>query len=102
MILLLLLLGCAVGAGATWAALRLRLGNFQRLTDDILHKGERDVETKLREMDLSLKQKELEQIQKQVDEEVASALQAAAAAPWPEKSSAYTDIQDTGKGRWLG
>jgi pyruvate dehydrogenase E1 component alpha subunit len=44
---------------------------------------------------------ELAKIQKQVDEEVAAALRAAAAAPWPDKSGAYTDIQDTGAGRWL-
>ena len=24
------------------------------------------------------------------------------AAPWPDKGGAYTDIQDTGSGRWLG
>ncbi len=47
-----------------------------------------------------IKKTELEKIQTQVDEEVANALRAAAAAPWPEKSAAYTDIQDTGMGRW--
>jgi pyruvate dehydrogenase E1 component alpha subunit len=45
---------------------------------------------------------ELDRIQAQVSEEVALALQAAAAAPWPDKSGAYTDIQDAGSGRWLG
>jgi acetoin:2,6-dichlorophenolindophenol oxidoreductase subunit alpha len=45
---------------------------------------------------------ELARIQAQAGEEVALALQAAAAAPWPDKSGAYTDIQDTGSGRWLG
>jgi len=49
-----------------------------------------------------LRKEDLEKIQKQTDEEVAAALQTAAAAPWPDKSAAYTDIQDTGKGRWLG
>ena len=49
-----------------------------------------------------IKKQELEKIQKQVDEEVASALRAAASAPWPDRSGAYTDIQDVGSGRWLG
>ena len=49
-----------------------------------------------------IKQTELDQIQGQTDQEVADALRAAAAAPWPDKSGAYTDIQDTGAGRWLG
>ena len=49
-----------------------------------------------------IKKAELDRIQTQADEEVALALQAAAAAPWPDKSGAYTDIQDTGSGRWLG
>jgi pyruvate dehydrogenase E1 component alpha subunit len=34
--------------------------------------------------------------------EVAQAMRIAAGAPWPEKGAAYTDIQDTGNGRWLG
>ena len=49
-----------------------------------------------------IKKQELEKIEKQVDEEVASALRAAASAPWPDRSGAYTDIQDVGSGRWLG
>jgi len=44
----------------------------------------------------------LDEIQRQTDAEVADALRAAAAAPWPDKGGAYTDIQDTGAGRWLG
>ena len=32
--------------------------------------------------------------------EVERALQVAAAAPWPEAACAYTDVQDTGAGRW--
>jgi pyruvate dehydrogenase E1 component alpha subunit len=51
---------------------------------------------------LGIKKEELEQIQQQADEEVASALRAAAAALWPDRSGAYADIQDTGSGRWLG
>jgi pyruvate dehydrogenase E1 component alpha subunit len=48
-----------------------------------------------------IKQTELDQIQRQTDAEVADALRVAAAAPWPDKSGAYTDIQDTGAGRWV-
>jgi len=32
--------------------------------------------------------------------EVQAALAAADAAPWPDASSAYTDIQTTGAGQW--
>ncbi len=46
------------------------------------------------------RQAELDRIQKETDDEVAGAMRAAAAAPWPDKSGAYTDIQDTGGGRW--
>jgi acetoin:2,6-dichlorophenolindophenol oxidoreductase subunit alpha len=35
-----------------------------------------------------------------VDVEVKKALEAASAAPWPDRSEAYSDIQDTGAGRW--
>ncbi len=37
---------------------------------------------------------------KDAEEEVSRALAAAAAAPWPQPGSAYTDVQDTGEGRW--
>jgi len=47
-----------------------------------------------------INKEELDRIQKQTEEEVAAALRAAAAAPWPDKSAAYTDIQDAGSGRW--
>ena len=50
----------------------------------------------------AMEREELDRIRKQVEEEVALALQAAAQAPWPDKSGAYTDVQDTGSGRWLG
>jgi TPP-dependent pyruvate/acetoin dehydrogenase alpha subunit len=43
---------------------------------------------------------EAERIQKEVQSEVKAALESASSAPWPEKSGAYTDIQDTGSGRW--
>jgi TPP-dependent pyruvate/acetoin dehydrogenase alpha subunit len=32
--------------------------------------------------------------------EIASAIETAGAAPWPDPGAAYTDIQDTGAGRW--
>jgi pyruvate dehydrogenase E1 component alpha subunit len=48
-----------------------------------------------------LGKEELGRIQEQVEEEVSLALKAAAAAPWPDKAGAYTDIQDTGAGRWF-
>ncbi len=43
-----------------------------------------------------------DRIQNEVQIEVKNALETAASAPWPEKNAAYTDIQDAGKGRWLG
>jgi pyruvate dehydrogenase E1 component alpha subunit len=43
-----------------------------------------------------------DRIQNEVHIEVKRALEMAASAPWPEKNAAYTDIQDTGSGRWLG
>jgi pyruvate dehydrogenase E1 component alpha subunit len=47
-------------------------------------------------------QDQLEAIGREARDEVAAALKAAHAAPWPEKASAYTDVQDTGAGRWRG
>jgi TPP-dependent pyruvate/acetoin dehydrogenase alpha subunit len=44
----------------------------------------------------------LEAIGREAREEVAAALAAAHAAPWPERQSAYSDVQDTGAGRWRG
>jgi pyruvate dehydrogenase E1 component alpha subunit len=43
---------------------------------------------------------EAERIHREAQEEVGKALAAAAAAPWPALGTAYTDIQDTGSGRW--
>jgi pyruvate dehydrogenase E1 component alpha subunit len=43
---------------------------------------------------------ESEKIRKAAEEEVRQALEAAAAAPWPEPAAAFTDIQDAGAGRW--
>jgi pyruvate dehydrogenase E1 component alpha subunit len=45
---------------------------------------------------------QLEAIGREARAEVAAALAAAHAAPWPETSAAYTDVQDTGAGRWRG
>ena len=47
-------------------------------------------------------QAELETIDAQAREEVARAVQHAAAAPWPDADAAFSDIQDTGAGRWHG
>jgi pyruvate dehydrogenase E1 component alpha subunit len=44
----------------------------------------------------------LEAIGREARAEVAAALAAAHAAPWPEKQAAYSDVQDTGAGRWRG
>jgi pyruvate dehydrogenase E1 component alpha subunit len=44
----------------------------------------------------------LEAIRVQAEMEVDSALKAADSAAWPDPGAAYTDIQDTGAGRWLG
>ncbi|HSG74636.1 MAG TPA: thiamine pyrophosphate-dependent dehydrogenase E1 component subunit alpha [Burkholderiales bacterium] len=44
----------------------------------------------------------LEAIGREAREEVAAALKAAHEAPWPGKASAYSDVQDTGAGRWRG
>jgi pyruvate dehydrogenase E1 component alpha subunit len=45
---------------------------------------------------------QLEAIGRQAKEEVAAALKAAHEAPWPDASQAYTEVQDTGAGRWRG
>jgi pyruvate dehydrogenase E1 component alpha subunit len=39
-------------------------------------------------------------IRKDAEQEVSRALAVAAGAPWPQAGSAYTDVQDTGAGRW--
>jgi TPP-dependent pyruvate/acetoin dehydrogenase alpha subunit len=39
-------------------------------------------------------------IHNEAEEEVRRALEAAAAAPWPDPRDAYSDVQDTGAGRW--
>ena len=45
---------------------------------------------------------DISRIRAETDAEVKKALAIAAAAPWPDKGGAYTDIQDIGSGRWLG
>jgi len=45
---------------------------------------------------------QLESIGREARDEVAAALATAHAAPWPEPRAAYTDVQDTGAGRWRG
>jgi pyruvate dehydrogenase E1 component alpha subunit len=44
--------------------------------------------------------KQLDAIEQAAHDEVQAALATASAAPWPEASSAYTDIQTTGAGQW--
>jgi len=44
----------------------------------------------------------LDAIRAEAQAEVDAAVKAAAEAPWPDRSAAYTDIQDTGAGRWVG
>ena len=43
---------------------------------------------------------EAQRINKEAEEEVRRAVQAAASAPWPDAREAYGDIQDTGSGQW--
>jgi pyruvate dehydrogenase E1 component alpha subunit len=43
----------------------------------------------------------LEQIASDAEREIAGAVAAAHAAPWPEAAAAYRDIVDTGSGRWF-
>jgi acetoin:2,6-dichlorophenolindophenol oxidoreductase subunit alpha len=45
---------------------------------------------------------DVERIHREAEEEVRLAIATATAAPWPSAASAYTDIQDTGSGRWRG
>ncbi len=55
-------------------------------------------EQKLRERDVP--EQELARVRAEVDSEIARAVAAADAAPWPEAGSAYTDVQDCGAGIW--
>jgi len=49
---------------------------------------------------LELPEETKRRIMGEANAEVERALQAAAAAPWPEAARAYTDVQDTGAGQW--
>src|SRR5512134_1643794 len=42
----------------------------------------------------------LERVRTEAEREIAAAVAAAHAAPWPEVATAYAEIQDTGAGRW--
>jgi len=53
-------------------------------------------------LSMGASKQQLEAIRAEAEAEVDAALKAAAAADWPDRSAAYTDIQDTGAGRWLG
>jgi TPP-dependent pyruvate/acetoin dehydrogenase alpha subunit len=43
---------------------------------------------------------ELDAIERAATQEVAAAIAAADAAPWPDAASAFTDVQTTGAGTW--
>jgi TPP-dependent pyruvate/acetoin dehydrogenase alpha subunit len=47
-----------------------------------------------------LSEAQIETQMREAREEVAAAVESAAAAPWPDPSEAFTDIQDTGSDRW--
>jgi len=44
--------------------------------------------------------REAERINREAEAEVQRALEVAAAAPWPNPRDAYSEVQDTGAGRW--
>jgi pyruvate dehydrogenase E1 component alpha subunit len=43
----------------------------------------------------------LDRIQAEAEAEVAQSMRDADAAPWPDVTTAYTDIQTTGEGQWF-
>lgn len=51
--------------------------------------------------DLGVKQDEIDAIMQAACEEVAEAVRTADAAPWPDSTAAYSEIQDIGAGQWL-
>jgi TPP-dependent pyruvate/acetoin dehydrogenase alpha subunit len=63
---------------------------------------ETDPIARLRERFMALAQADqlLTAIEDEANAEVNAALAAAAAAPWPDASAAYTDVQTTGAGTW--
>jgi pyruvate dehydrogenase E1 component alpha subunit len=56
----------------------------------------------IKRAEAGLRSAEIARIRNEAEEEVRKAVTAAAAAPWPNPTAAYTDIQDTGSGRWRG
>jgi TPP-dependent pyruvate/acetoin dehydrogenase alpha subunit len=46
------------------------------------------------------KAQELEAIEREAEQEVAAAIAAANAAPWPQPEAAFEDVQTTGAGQW--
>jgi len=44
----------------------------------------------------------LDAMRREAEKEVSDAVAVASGAPWPDPREAYTDIQDSGAGRWLG
>jgi pyruvate dehydrogenase E1 component alpha subunit len=54
----------------------------------------------LKLVEKQLGKREVATIWKEAEEEVRRALEVAAAAPWPESASAFTDVQDAGAGQW--
>jgi len=54
----------------------------------------------LKLVEAKLDEREATAIRREAEAEVRKALEVAAAAPWPEAASAYTDIQDAGSGQW--
>jgi acetoin:2,6-dichlorophenolindophenol oxidoreductase subunit alpha len=54
----------------------------------------------LKSMEAKLAEGEAATIRREAETEVQKALEAAAAAPWPEAETAYTEVQDAGAGLW--
>jgi pyruvate dehydrogenase E1 component alpha subunit len=54
----------------------------------------------LKSIEAKMDEGEAATIRREAEAEVQKALEAAAAAPWPEATSAYTDVQDAGGGLW--
>ncbi len=108
----------AVDAAAASLAAKIRAGEGPRFLHAITYrfKGHvsvdpatyRDGEEVARALEddpmlrMKIPQREIDRIQLEAQAEAKKALEVAGAAPWPDKNGAYTDIQDTGAGRWLG
>ena len=74
------------------------------LTHDIISRLNRTFVTPIDREDIHELAKSLDDVMDAIDAaasaEVAQAMQTADAAPWPEPSGAFTDIQTTGEGQW--